>query len=115
MAAIVGAVIYAALVGTISSFSLGLDSSGRKYKEKLDEVNEYMTFRKLSEPIKTKVRQYYELKYRGKYFNEDAILSEMNESLKQVFNQISFCLLSQESLPISNINRKSQFITARIS
>ncbi|KAI9345014.1 cyclic nucleotide-binding-like protein [Obelidium mucronatum] len=83
VAALVGAVLYAILVGTISSFSFGLDSSGRRYKEKIDEVHEYMTYRKLSEPIKVKVRQYYELKYKGKYFDEDAILSEMNESLKQ--------------------------------
>ncbi|KAJ3071194.1 hypothetical protein HDU98_005676 [Podochytrium sp. JEL0797] len=85
IAALVGAVLYAILVGTISSFSFGLDSSGRRYKEKIDEVHEYMTYRKLSEPIKVKVRQYYELKYKGKYFDEDAILNEMNESLKQVF------------------------------
>ncbi|KAJ3388369.1 hypothetical protein HDU84_009803 [Entophlyctis sp. JEL0112] len=83
IAALVGAVLYAILVGTISSFSFGLDSSGRRYKEKIDEVHEYMTYRKLSEPIKVKVRQYYELKYKGKYFDEDAILNEMNESLKQ--------------------------------
>ncbi|ORY39612.1 camp-binding domain-like protein [Rhizoclosmatium globosum] len=83
VAALVGAVLYAILVGTISSFSFGLDSSGRRYKEKIDEVHEYMTYRKLSEPIKVKVRQYYELKYKGKYFDEDAILNEMNESLKQ--------------------------------
>ncbi|KAJ3229323.1 hypothetical protein HDU81_005489 [Chytriomyces hyalinus] len=81
--ALIGAVLYAILVGTISSFSFGLDSSGRRYKEKIDEVHEYMTYRKLSEPIKMKVRQYYELKYKGKYFDEEAILSEMNESLKQ--------------------------------
>ncbi|KAJ3108527.1 hypothetical protein HDU97_000809 [Phlyctochytrium planicorne] len=80
--AILGAVLYAALVGTISSFSFGLDSSGRKYKEKIDEVNEYMTYRNLSDSIKKKVRDYFAMKYRGKFFDEDAILSEMNDSLR---------------------------------
>ncbi|KAJ3071193.1 hypothetical protein HDU98_005675 [Podochytrium sp. JEL0797] len=64
--------------------NFGLDSSGRKYKEKLDEVNEYMTYRKLTEGMKDKVREYYELKYKGKFFEEEIILGEMNESLKQV-------------------------------
>jgi predicted nucleic acid-binding protein len=78
-----GAVLYAVLVGTISSFSFGLDSSGRKYKEKLDEVNEYMQYIKLNEEMRQKVFQYFELKYKGKYFNEENILGEMNESLKR--------------------------------
>ncbi|KAI8849359.1 hypothetical protein BC829DRAFT_185239 [Chytridium lagenaria] len=80
--AIIGAVLYACLVGTISSFSFGLDSSGRKYKEKIDEVNEYMTYRNLSDNIKKKVRDYFEMKYKGKFFDEEAILKEMNDSLR---------------------------------
>ncbi|KAJ3114433.1 hypothetical protein HDU96_002103 [Phlyctochytrium bullatum] len=80
--ALVGAVLYACLVGTISSFSFGLDSSGRKYREKIDEVNEYMTYRNLSDGIKKKVRDYFDLKYKGKFFDEEAILKEMNDSLR---------------------------------
>ncbi|KAJ3025965.1 UNVERIFIED_CONTAM: hypothetical protein HDU68_006405 [Siphonaria sp. JEL0065] len=33
--------------------------------------------------MREKIRQYYELKYKGKYFEEEIILGEMNESLKQ--------------------------------
>ncbi|KAI9349842.1 hypothetical protein DFJ73DRAFT_760506 [Zopfochytrium polystomum] len=80
---LIGAVLYAALVGTISSFSFGLDSSGRKYKEKIDEVNEYMAYKHLNEDLKHKIRQYYELKYRGRYFDEETILNDMNDSLRQ--------------------------------
>ncbi|KAJ3130618.1 Potassium voltage-gated channel sub H member 7 [Physocladia obscura] len=95
VAALVGAILYAILVGTISSFSFGLDSSGRRFKEKIDEVQEYMTYRKLSEPVKSKANIYsfpgviLPIAFtdifvtKGKYFDEDAILSEMNESLKQ--------------------------------
>ncbi|KAI9092121.1 hypothetical protein DFS34DRAFT_310595 [Phlyctochytrium arcticum] len=80
---LVGALIYASLVGTISSFSFGLDSSGRMYKQKMDEVNEYMAYKSLTAALKTKVRAYFELKYRGKYFDEVAILRELNESLRK--------------------------------
>lgn len=81
---LVGAILYAALVGTISSFSFGLDSSGRLYKQKMDEVNEYLLFKNISEDLKNKVKQYYEMKYRGKLFDENNILNELNDSLRQV-------------------------------
>ncbi|KAJ3194888.1 hypothetical protein HK101_001659 [Irineochytrium annulatum] len=78
-----GAVLYAGLVGTISSFSLGLDASGRKFKEKLDEVNEFMEEKQLPLDVRRKVRQYYTLKYHGKYFDKASIFSELNSSLRQ--------------------------------
>lgn len=81
---LIGALLYASLVGTISSFSFGLDSSGRMYKQKMDEVNEYMSYKHLGPILKNKVRQYFQLKYRGKYFDEAAIMLELNDSLRQV-------------------------------
>ncbi|KAJ3100759.1 hypothetical protein HDU96_010229 [Phlyctochytrium bullatum] len=83
VAVLIGALLYAALVGTISTFSLGLDTSGRKFKEKLDEVNEFMEERKLPNDIRRRVRKYFKLKYRGKYFDKTSILSELNASLRQ--------------------------------
>ncbi|KAJ3100743.1 Potassium voltage-gated channel sub H member 7 [Phlyctochytrium planicorne] len=83
VAVLMGAMLYAALVGTISTFSLGLDTSGRKFKEKLDEVNEFMEERKLSSDVRGRVRKYFKLKYRGKYFDKMSILNELNDSLRQ--------------------------------
>ncbi|KAJ3171917.1 anaphase-promoting complex subunit Hcn1 [Geranomyces variabilis] len=80
---LIGALLYASLVGTISSFSFGLDSSGRLYKEKMDEVNEYMLYKNLNTQLKTKVRNYFQLKYRGKYFDETVIMKELNDSLRE--------------------------------
>ncbi|TPX66930.1 hypothetical protein SpCBS45565_g04147 [Spizellomyces sp. 'palustris'] len=80
---LVGALLYASLVGTISSFSFGLDSSGRMYKQKMDEVNEYMAYKNLGDTLKRKVRSFFQLKYRGKYFDEATILRELNDSLRQ--------------------------------
>jgi hypothetical protein len=85
IATLVGAMLYAALVGTISAFSLGLDSSGRKFREKIDEVNEFMEHRHLSKEVKEKVRKFYNLKFHGgKYFDKDAIMRDMNHRLRQV-------------------------------
>ncbi|KAI8848234.1 cyclic nucleotide-binding-like protein [Chytridium lagenaria] len=83
VAVLIGALLYAALVGTISTFSLGLDTSGRKFKEKIDEVNEFMEERKLSSDVRRRVRKYFKLKYRGKYFDKASILSELNAPLRQ--------------------------------
>jgi hypothetical protein len=80
---ICGAAMYASIVGIISSFALGLDVAGKLFRQKLDALTEYMNWKKLNPLTRQKVRRYYELKYRGKFFEEASLLSEMNESLRQ--------------------------------
>ncbi|KAJ3129810.1 hypothetical protein HK100_008397, partial [Physocladia obscura] len=80
--AIMGAVLYACIVGSISSIAMGYDASGRMFKQKVDELKEYMSWRQLDATTQRKVLKYFHLKYREKYFDELALLNEMNESLK---------------------------------
>ncbi|KAJ3133283.1 hypothetical protein HK100_004498 [Physocladia obscura] len=54
----------------------------RLYKQKMDELREYMRWKDLNYATKRKVMKYYEIKYRGKFFEEGALLNEMNESLR---------------------------------
>ncbi|KAJ3380259.1 anaphase-promoting complex subunit Hcn1 [Entophlyctis sp. JEL0112] len=61
---------------------MGVDASGRLYKQKIDELNDYMRWKDLSEMTRRKVLKYYEIKYRGKYFEEATLLNEMNDSLR---------------------------------
>ncbi|KAJ3295627.1 hypothetical protein HDU79_008816 [Rhizoclosmatium sp. JEL0117] len=79
---IAGAGLYACIVGAISSIAMGFDASGRLYKQKVDELKEYMRWKCLNPVTQRKVLKYYELKYRGKYFEEGSLLNEMNESLR---------------------------------
>ncbi|KAJ3195493.1 anaphase-promoting complex subunit Hcn1, partial [Entophlyctis luteolus] len=79
---ITGAGLYASIVGTVSSFAMGFDASGRFYKQKIDELHEYMHWKDISHTTKRKVAKYYEIKYRGKFFEEATLLSEMNGSLR---------------------------------
>ncbi|KAJ3021547.1 UNVERIFIED_CONTAM: anaphase-promoting complex subunit Hcn1 [Siphonaria sp. JEL0065] len=79
---ICGAGVYASIVGAISSFAMGVDASGRLYKQKLDEVREYMRWKDLGPTTRRKMLKYYELKYRGKFFEENTLLNEMNDSLR---------------------------------
>ncbi|KAJ3399359.1 hypothetical protein HDU80_008011 [Chytriomyces hyalinus] len=77
-----GAGFYACIVGAISSLAMGLDASGRLYRQKLDEVQEYMRWKDLLPSTRRKMLRYYELKYRGKFFEERTLLEEMNDSLR---------------------------------
>ncbi|KAJ3324451.1 hypothetical protein HDV06_006862 [Boothiomyces sp. JEL0866] len=70
-------------VGNISSFMIGLDSSGRQFNEQLEQVGQYITYKGLGRELKKKILDYYQLKYSlGKYFDETKILSELNHPLR---------------------------------
>ncbi|KAJ3108758.1 Potassium/sodium hyperpolarization-activated cyclic nucleotide-gated channel 4 [Phlyctochytrium planicorne] len=72
----------AMIIGTVSSLTNGIDASGKIYRQKLDELNDYMKWKKLPEHLKVKMRHYYNLKYRGKFFEEHSLLDTLNESLR---------------------------------
>ncbi|TPX56220.1 hypothetical protein PhCBS80983_g04705 [Powellomyces hirtus] len=83
LSAIISAALHGAVLGTVASLMNSLDPMGRMYKAKIEEVNEYMKYKNLDQGIRKKVREYFHLKYRGKYFNEATLLSELNDSLRQ--------------------------------
>ncbi|KAJ3291233.1 hypothetical protein HDU79_002608, partial [Rhizoclosmatium sp. JEL0117] len=80
---VVGAVLYAGFVGYISSAAMSINPSGRLYNQKMEELIDYVKWKKLSDETKEKLISYYEIKYRGKYFEEDALLADMNDSLRE--------------------------------
>ena len=50
----------------------------------LSQVEEYMRYRKLPQNIRMRVQEFYEHRYRKKYFNEEMILEELSAGLKEV-------------------------------
>ncbi|GFO11710.1 potassium/sodium hyperpolarization-activated cyclic nucleotide-gated channel 2 [Plakobranchus ocellatus] len=46
------------------------------------QVEEYMVYRKLPRSLRQRITDYYEHRYQGKMFDEETILSELNECLK---------------------------------
>ncbi|KAJ3156239.1 anaphase-promoting complex subunit Hcn1 [Geranomyces michiganensis] len=83
LSAIISAGLHGAVLGTVSALINSLDPLGRMYKQKIEEVNEYMKYKGIGVDIRKKVREYFHLKYRGKYFDEAHILHELNDSLRQ--------------------------------
>ncbi|KAJ3265704.1 hypothetical protein HDU77_004234 [Chytriomyces hyalinus] len=77
-----GAILYAGFLGTISSAVMSLNPSGRLYNQKVEELLDYVQWKKLDTETSEKLISYYETKYRGKYFEEDSLLAELNESLR---------------------------------
>ena len=49
----------------------------------LNQVEEYMRYRKLPQEIRQKVFDYYEHRYQRKFFDEDSILSNLSQGLKE--------------------------------
>ncbi|KAI9334870.1 hypothetical protein BDR26DRAFT_897680 [Obelidium mucronatum] len=49
----------------------------------MEELIDYVKWKKLSDETKEKLISYYETKYRGKYFEEDTLLADMNDSLRE--------------------------------
>jgi hypothetical protein len=98
-----GATCYAMFLGHATNLIQSLDSSRRQYREKLKQVaarflhfcqhvwqnpiiqvEEYMAYRKLPRVTRQKISEYFEHRYQGKFFDEEAILGELSEKLKEV-------------------------------
>jgi hypothetical protein len=47
------------------------------------QVEEYMAYRKLPRDMRTRITEYFEHRYQGKFFDEDVILGELSEKLRE--------------------------------
>ena len=48
------------------------------------QVEEYMAYRKLPRDMRSRITEYFEHRFQGKFFDEDHILGELSEKLKEV-------------------------------
>ncbi|RUS72086.1 hypothetical protein EGW08_020147 [Elysia chlorotica] len=77
-----GATCYALFLAHTTTLIQSFDTSRRLYNEKFKQVEEYMVYRKLPRSLRQRITDYYEHRYQGKMFDEETILSELNECLK---------------------------------
>lgn len=59
-----------------------------KFLFQLQQVNEYMSFRKLPQDLRRKITAYYDHKYGGKMFDEQVILNELSHTLRAVSDKM---------------------------
>ncbi|TPX64952.1 hypothetical protein CcCBS67573_g08267 [Chytriomyces confervae] len=79
---VLAAVVYAIFLGAISSTVMAMNPSGRLFEQKVGELRDYIRSKDLSKETEVRLLTYYETRYRGKYFEEDSLLADLNDSLK---------------------------------
>ncbi|KAJ3321174.1 Potassium voltage-gated channel sub H member 7 [Boothiomyces sp. JEL0866] len=80
---LLNAIFLAFYVGNISRYMIGLDSTGRKFHEQLEQVGQFINYKGLGRELKNKILHFYSLKYtNNKYFDEERIFQELNQPLK---------------------------------
>ncbi|XP_030048973.1 potassium/sodium hyperpolarization-activated cyclic nucleotide-gated channel 1 [Microcaecilia unicolor] len=110
---IVGATCYAMFVGHATALIQSLDSSRRQYQEKYKQVEQYMSFHKLPSDMRQKIHDYYEHRYQGKIFDEDNILNELNDPLREEIVNFN-CRKLVATMPLF-ANADPNFVTAMLS
>ncbi|KAK3525650.1 hypothetical protein QTP70_002559 [Hemibagrus guttatus] len=110
---IVGATCYAMFVGHATALIQSLDSCRRQYQEKYKQVEQYMSFHKLPADMRQRIHDYYEHRYQGKMFDEESILGELNEPLREEI--ISFnCRKLVATMPLF-ANADPNFVTSMLT
>ncbi|XP_034039230.1 potassium/sodium hyperpolarization-activated cyclic nucleotide-gated channel 2-like [Thalassophryne amazonica] len=110
---IVGATCYAVFIGHATALIQSLDSSRRQYQEKYKQVEQYMSFHKLPADFRQKIHDYYEHRYQGKMFDEESILGELNEPLREEIVNFN-CRKLVASMPLF-ANAEPNFVTAMLT
>ncbi|XP_067824820.1 potassium/sodium hyperpolarization-activated cyclic nucleotide-gated channel 2 [Heptranchias perlo] len=110
---IVGATCYAMFIGHATALIQSLDSSRRQYQEKYKQVEQYMSFHKLPADFRQKIHDYYEHRYQGKMFDEDNILEELNEPLREEIVNFN-CRKLVATMPLF-ANADPNFVTAMLT
>ncbi|XP_054040380.1 potassium/sodium hyperpolarization-activated cyclic nucleotide-gated channel 1-like [Rissa tridactyla] len=110
---IVGATCYAMFVGHATALIQSLDSSQRQYQEKYKQVEQYMSFHKLPAEMRQKIHDYYEHRYQGKIFDEENILNELNDPLREEIVNFN-CQKLVATMPLF-ANADPNFVTAMLS
>ncbi|XP_076012153.1 potassium/sodium hyperpolarization-activated cyclic nucleotide-gated channel 4 [Genypterus blacodes] len=110
---IVGATCYAMFVGHATALIQSLDSSRRQYQEKYKQVEQYMSFHKLPADMRQRIHDYYEHRYQGKMFDEESILDELNEPLREEIVNFN-CRKLVASMPLF-ANADPNFVTSMLT
>ncbi|KAK1161000.1 potassium/sodium hyperpolarization-activated cyclic nucleotide-gated channel 4 [Acipenser oxyrinchus oxyrinchus] len=110
---IVGATCYAMFIGHATALIQSLDSSRRQYQEKYKQVEQYMSFHKLPADMRQKIHDYYEHRYQGKMFDEESILGELSDPLREEIINFN-CRKLVASMPLF-ANADPNFVTSMLT
>ena len=67
-------------------------SKTKTFFYQVKQVEEYMAYRKLPRDMRQRITEYFEHRYQGKFFDEEQILGELSEKLKEVSRIYTFTI-----------------------
>lgn len=80
---ILGAGLYGYVIGTVASLIANLDMARVQHAEKMDRVNAFLRYRRISPGLSERVQRYYEYLWeRGMVYDEQALIEELPPSIK---------------------------------
>ncbi|XP_003746241.2 potassium/sodium hyperpolarization-activated cyclic nucleotide-gated channel 2 [Galendromus occidentalis] len=75
---------YALILANIATMWQHVDASRKLHRQKMQEIEDYMTFRRFPAKLRVRVRDYFDQRYQGHVFNESKILNTLSDPLKEV-------------------------------
>ncbi|CAB1420907.1 unnamed protein product [Pleuronectes platessa] len=91
--------------------SLRVEATGSV--EMYKQVEQYMSFHKLPADMRQRIHDYYEHRYQGKMFDEESILGELNEPLREEIINFN-CRKLVASMPLF-ANADPNFVTSMLT
>eukprot|EP00002_Diphylleia_rotans_P024455 TRINITY_DN4830_c0_g1_i2.p1 TRINITY_DN4830_c0_g1~~TRINITY_DN4830_c0_g1_i2.p1 ORF type:complete len:722 (+),score=98.60 TRINITY_DN4830_c0_g1_i2:164-2329(+) len=111
---ITGVSIYATIFGNMATLIAQMDASATRYREKLDALHEYMTYRSLPQYLRKRILNYYDVIWsRHKGIDENSILNELPSSLR---SEIALYLNRElvENVPLFKGTNEPGFINSLV-
>ncbi|CAG5080937.1 Oidioi.mRNA.OKI2018_I69.PAR.g9744.t1.cds [Oikopleura dioica] len=78
-----GAIIFALIVSQLIAMMDQINVGSLKFKRHLQEVGDYLRFNRIPKPLRQSVREFYDVHYKKRIFDEASILKELNPLLSE--------------------------------
>ncbi|XP_073688940.1 potassium/sodium hyperpolarization-activated cyclic nucleotide-gated channel 3-like [Garra rufa] len=78
-----GALMYTVMVANTAAMMTDVDITARAYKNKMNHLEDYMTFMKLPKALRMRINNYFQARYAGKWYDERDVLKWVSSSLRE--------------------------------
>ncbi|XP_075453079.1 potassium/sodium hyperpolarization-activated cyclic nucleotide-gated channel 2-like isoform X4 [Ascaphus truei] len=78
-----GAALYVLLLSRMTAVAVGSHGSKRLYKSKYDQCKIYLRHHRMPSELRNRVLDHLYVRFQGKWFDEEQILKDLSESLRQ--------------------------------
>ncbi|KAM9448874.1 potassium/sodium hyperpolarization-activated cyclic nucleotide-gated channel 1-like isoform 2-T2 [Salvelinus alpinus] len=103
-----GALMYTVLVANAAAIITNVDQAAKAYKDKMNHLDDYMTFLKLPNDLRLRIQKYYGARYGGRWFDEKNFLISVSSALREEILTV-MCLSLLNNVPMFQ-NRDVNFL-----